>query len=61
MNKQKKLRAAIAGIIMFLEQEENDKSKKQNKNIWARYGRQTIMHNRGITQRRRKTFGIGRS
>jgi len=57
MNKEKmkKIKAAITGVIYFLQQEEGNKAKV-NKNIWARSGREMIMQNRMSVQSR--AFGI---
>ncbi|MDP8314438.1 MAG: hypothetical protein RAP70_05110 [Candidatus Celaenobacter antarcticus] len=50
MEKNKKLRAAIAGVLQFLTQEEEN--NKQGKNQWVMAGRKMIMHNRILVQRR---------
>jgi len=51
VEKNKKLRAAIAGVIQFLKQEEENNNKKKN-NHWVMAGRKLIMHNRMLVQRR---------
>jgi len=51
VEKNKKLRAAIAGVIQFLRQEEEN-NNKQNTNQWVSAGRKTIMHNQMLVQRR---------
>jgi hypothetical protein len=51
VDKNKKLRAAIAGVMQFLRQEEENNNKKKN-NRWGMSGRKIIMHNRMLVQRR---------
>jgi hypothetical protein len=47
--KKKKLRAAIAGVMAHIEQEENDKKKTNN---WRFSGRKIIMKNNQLVQNR---------
>jgi len=54
-NKLKKIKAAITGVLYFLQQEEKMKTKT-NMNVWARSSREMIMQNRMSVQGR--TFGI---
>lgn len=54
MEENRKLRAAIAGVMQFLKQEED--SKKQDKNQWVMAGRKLIMHNRIMVQRREQKW-----
>ena len=51
MEKEIKLRAAIAGLMQFLKEEEDNNNKKKN-NHWVMSGRKTIMHNRILVQRK---------
>ena len=51
MEKSKKLKAAIAGVIQFLKQEEEQKKSKKT-NQWVLSGRKIIMRNRELVQRR---------
>lgn len=46
----KKLKAAIAGVLEFLKQEEQLKKKKANQ--WLLSGRKMIMKNREYVQRK---------
>ena len=41
----KKLRAAIMGVVYYLQEEEKERAKKKI-NRWSRFGRETIMKNR---------------
>ncbi len=57
--KNKKYQAAIAGVMMYLEEEmkNNSSSSVLPVNLtssWAQYGRQTIMSNRNMMQFRLK-------
>ncbi|MCD4817653.1 MAG: hypothetical protein K8S23_03050 [Candidatus Cloacimonetes bacterium] len=61
MTVEKKIKAAIAGVIMMLKQNDNISPKKQKRNHWSKFGRETIMRNRVMTQRRGNVFGAGRS
>ena len=47
----KKLKAAISGVLHFLKQEEEQKKKKKI-NQWVLSGRKIIMRNRELVQRR---------
>lgn len=47
----KKMKAAITGVLYFLQEEENHKKKKID--LWSRFGRESIMKNRWQTQTRR--------
>jgi hypothetical protein len=51
VKKNKKLQAAIAGVIQFLMQDEENNNNKKN-NHWVMSGRKIIMHNRMLVQRR---------
>jgi hypothetical protein len=51
MERSKKLKAAIAGVLQFLKQEEEQKKKKQTSQ-WLLSGRKIIMRNRELVQRR---------
>ena len=51
MEKSKKLKAAIAGVLQFLKQEEEQKKNKKT-NLWALAGRKIIMRNNMLVQRR---------
>lgn len=55
-NKAKKLKAAIMGVIHFLQQEENERQETGQSN-WSRSSRETIMQNRLAVQTR--SFGTG--
>ena len=46
----KKLQAAITGVIYYLQEEDKERSKKKV-NRWSRFGRETIMKNRMQVQR----------
>lgn len=48
--KSMKLKAAITGVIYYLQQQDND-SKTQEKH-WSVSGRKMIMRNRSMVQRR---------
>ena len=52
----KKIRAAIAGAMMLVKQEEENRSAVSpqiiQSSVWADHGRQTIMMNRNLMQRR---------
>jgi hypothetical protein len=52
VEKNKKLQAAIAGIMQFLIQEEENNNNKKKNNHWVLAGRKIIMHNRMLVQRR---------
>ncbi|MCF7792965.1 MAG: hypothetical protein K9N09_03550 [Candidatus Cloacimonetes bacterium] len=47
----KKLKAAIAGVLQFLQQEK-EQSKKKKTNQWVLSGRKMIMKNNQLVQRR---------
>jgi len=49
-DKQKKLKAAIMGALYYLQQQEEENSEP--KNNWAQSGREIIMQNRMMVQRR---------
>lgn len=51
MDRNKKFKAAIAGVLQFLKQEEEQK-KKKSQNQWVLSGRKIIMNNRMLVQRR---------
>lgn len=51
MGKNKKFKAAIAGVLQFLKQEEEQKKKKQTSQ-WVLSGRKIIMRNNELVQRR---------
>ncbi|MFC1887571.1 hypothetical protein ACFLYK_02050 [Candidatus Cloacimonadota bacterium] len=55
-NRTKKLKAAIMGVIAYLQQEEQDKNKVA-RSTWSRSSRETIMQNRRAIQTR--SFGLG--
>jgi len=50
LNKEKKIKAAITGVIYYL-QELEEKNKKQI-NYWSKVGREIIMRNNILVQRR---------
>ena len=50
MKNSKKLKAAIAGVIYYLQEKERDEVKKQN--LWVQLGRESIMKNRFLVQRK---------
>lgn len=54
MEENRKLQAAIAGVMQSLKQEEDN--KKQNQNQWVMAGRKLIMRNRIIVQRREQKW-----
>ena len=54
-DKAKKLKAAITGVMYYLQEEEN-KKVKTSRNTWSRSGREIIMQNRMAVQSR--SFGI---
>lgn len=49
--KNKKLKAAIAGVLQFIKQEE-EQNKMRRQNQWMLSGRKLIMRNREYVQRR---------
>ena len=49
-DKSKKLKAAIVGVLYYLQQQEEENFKPEND--WARSGREAIMHNRVVVQLR---------
>ncbi len=51
--KNKKIKAAIAGVLQFLKQEEEQSRQKRN-NQWVLSGRKMIMRDREYVQRRRQ-------
>ena len=61
MKIDKKIKAAIAGVIMMLKQDDKINTNKRKRNHWSSFGRETIMRNRVMTQRRGNIFGAGRS
>lgn len=52
MEKNKKLQAAIAGVMQFLKEEEENNNNKKKNNHWVMAGRKIIMHNSTLVQRR---------
>jgi hypothetical protein len=54
-DKSKKMRAAIIGVIQFLQQQENE-STEISLSTWSRSGRETIMQNSIAVQSR--AFGL---
>jgi hypothetical protein len=54
----KKMKAAILGMIHFLQEQENLMKKPQNQ--WGRAAREEIMKNREWRQRRGKMITLGR-
>jgi hypothetical protein len=50
-DKSKKLKAAIIGVLHYLQQQEEENNSKPDKQ-WARSGRKIIMQNRMMVQRR---------
>ncbi len=53
----KKLKAAIMGVIYFLQEEENRKASKVE-NKWSRFGRETTMRNGIQVQTRSARTGL---
>ncbi len=53
VEKSKKLKAAITAVMYFLDEEAKGKSTRTSS--WVRVGRETIMRNRMLVQRR----GVG--
>jgi len=49
--KNKKLKAAIMGVLYYLQQQEEENSSKPD-NQWSQSGRRLIMRNREMVQRR---------
>ena len=49
-NKSKKLKAAIVGVLYYLQLHEEENSKPENN--WVKSGREIIMQNRMMVQRR---------
>ena len=49
-DKHKKLKAAIMGVLYYLQQQEEGNSEPENN--WAQSGRKIIMQNRMMVQRR---------
>ena len=47
----KKARAAIAAVLYYLKEKENERNNKNNKH-WAKSGRTIIMRNRELVQTR---------
>jgi len=54
MEDNKKLRAAIAGVMQFLKQEKEN--NKPHTNQWVMAGRKLIMQNRILVQRREQKW-----
>ncbi len=57
MQREKKIRAAIAGVMMLLEEEQSMRARVEPVPVnvpvpWAQHGRRTIMQNRELLQRR---------
>ena len=50
MSKSKKLRAALTAVIYYLQKERDEKNIVQN--LWARSGREMIMKNQEMVQRK---------
>lgn len=56
--KDKKYQAALAGVMMYLEEEQANmnapivREVPNQPDYWAHYGKQTIMANRGMMQMR---------
>ena len=50
-DKNKKLKAAIMGVLYYLQQQEEENNSK-SENQWALSGRKVIMRNREMVQRR---------
>lgn len=50
-DKNKKLKAAIMGVLYYLQQQEDEHNSK-SENQWALSGRKVIMRNREMVQRR---------
>ncbi|MDA3814622.1 MAG: hypothetical protein PF570_10270 [Candidatus Cloacimonetes bacterium] len=50
-DKQKKLKAAIMGVLYYLQQQEKENNSKSEKQ-WALSGRKLIMRNREFVQRK---------
>jgi hypothetical protein len=48
--REKKLKAAITAVIYYIQEEEANAAKPQNR--WSRFARETTMNNRMIVQRR---------
>ncbi|MBT3169078.1 MAG: hypothetical protein HN952_01645 [Candidatus Cloacimonetes bacterium] len=46
-NKEKKLKAAILGVLKFIQ-----RNKQKKENLWAKSGRKMAMKNREMVQRR---------
>ena len=55
-DRTKKLKAAMMGVIYFLQQEEQEREDAAD-NTWSRSSRETIMQNRIAVQNR--SFGLG--
>lgn len=51
MEKEKKLRAALAGVMQYLI-EEREKNNQKNTHKWTDEGRKLIMQNHIVVQRR---------
>jgi hypothetical protein len=49
MQKDKKIKAAIAAVIQYLDEEKRSAAPKR---YWARFNRECIMQNRTLVQRR---------
>ncbi|MCK4312839.1 MAG: hypothetical protein KAW88_08910 [Candidatus Cloacimonetes bacterium] len=49
MEKSKKLKAAIMGVLYYLQEQEKENNKS---NRWVQLGRELIMRNRYLVQRR---------
>jgi hypothetical protein len=50
VEKSNKLKAAIAGVLYYLQEKEKENMKKPN--LWVQLGRELIMKNRFLVQRR---------
>ncbi len=50
-DKQMKLKAAIMGVLYYLQQQEEEENSKPENN-WAQSGREVIMQNRMMVQLR---------
>jgi len=51
-DKQKKLKAAIMGVLYYLQEQEEEQKKVKDTSQWVLSGRKIIMRNREYVQRR---------
>lgn len=55
---EKKKKAIAAAVVYFLEQEAAQQKQRTPKNMWVSLGKETIMQNRTMVQRRGRMLSI---